>query len=94
MEDFRGPSGAREAVRQWQQIFPGLTIEISEFINPDGPDVLCIGRVTGDAAASGVHVDMDLAFQLKVVDGTAVEIGLFSASRGEALEAVGTGVRE
>jgi hypothetical protein len=88
MEDFRGPSGAREAVRQWQQSFPGLTIEMSELINPDGPDVLCVGRATGDGVVSGAHVDLDLMFRLKVIDGTAVELSL-SNNRAEALEAVG-----
>jgi hypothetical protein len=87
MEDFRGPSGASEAVRHWQQSFPGLKSEMLEFINSDGPDVLCLGRLTGDGAASGVHVGQDLVLRIKVVDGMAVEASL-SNSRAEALEAV------
>jgi len=88
METFRGPAGAEEAVKQWHQSFPDLRYEMSEFINPDGPHVLCVGRLTGGGAISGANVMQELMFSIKIVDGYAVELSL-SNDRADALEAVG-----
>ena len=88
MENFRGPQGAQEALRQWREMFPDLDVEMAEFINPDGADVVCAGRIAGGGATSGAAVALELFFSLKVVGGMAVKLR-FSNSRAEALEAVG-----
>ena len=88
MEDFRRPEGAEQALRQWREIFPGLKLEMSEFINPDGTDVLCIGRAAGGGASSGAAVNLEIALAIKVIDGMAVELSM-TRSKPEALKAVG-----
>jgi hypothetical protein len=52
METFRGREGAEEALGQWRQSFPDLQIQMFEFINPEGPSVLCIGPAVGEGAGA------------------------------------------
>ena len=88
METFSGRSGAEAALRQWRESFPDLDLEMAEFINPDGPNVVCVGRLVGGGATSGATVALQLVFTITVVGGMAVGLRL-SDSKREALEAVG-----
>jgi hypothetical protein len=66
-----------------------MQFEMTEFLNPNDTEMLCIGSGTGVGAASGATVTgNEFVFCVKVIDGMAVELSI-SESKSKALEAAG-----
>ena len=88
LETFRGRSGWERGLGSFVDSFAGLPLVMEEWVDPGDDQVLCIGRARAEGVASGVPVERDLAFQLRVERGMATYARLYE-TKDEALEAVG-----
>jgi ketosteroid isomerase-like protein len=84
---FRGHDGVREMLRDLNEAFGEMHIEISE-IRDLGDGLVAIGRTRGRGKASGAETEMPLAFVTEVKNGKTISIRAFLDHK-EALAAAG-----
>jgi ketosteroid isomerase-like protein len=82
---YRGPEGAREALRDLFDSFAELHLEISE-VRDLGDRVLAHGRMRGRGTESGVEIESPWAYLLEFRNGKAIWVRAF-LDPGEALGA-------
>ena len=75
--DFRGHEGVREMLRDLNEGFDEIQIEISEFEDL-GDRVLAIGRTHVHGGASGAHLQMPMAFVAEFKDGRATSMRAYT----------------
>jgi ketosteroid isomerase-like protein len=85
---YRGRGGWEEGIREWFASFQDSVLELREFIRPGGAEVVCVGDITGRGAESGIPVEREMAFLIRVENGMAVHGRLYD-TKAEALEALG-----
>jgi ketosteroid isomerase-like protein len=83
---FRGREGVRRFWDEWHSVWD-LTVEVSE-IRDLGDTVLTIGRNRARGSASGVNLDVRMAYVGEVEDGLIRRLRAYH-DPDEALEAVG-----
>jgi ketosteroid isomerase-like protein len=84
---FRGHDGVREMLRDLNEAFGEIHIEISE-IRDLGDRLVAIGRNRARGKESGAETETPLAFVTEVKNGKAISIRAFLDPK-EALEAAG-----
>jgi ketosteroid isomerase-like protein len=84
---FRGHDGVREMLRDLNEAFDEIQIEMSE-IRDLGDGLVAIGRTRTRGKASGVETETPLAFVTEVRNGKTISIQAYLDPR-QALEAVG-----
>ncbi len=88
MGNYTGPQAWGDALMALLEAFPGLKLELREFIDLDGTRFLAIGDFGVRGRGSGVDIRAEIALEVQTGDGMAIAGRLFS-SRKEALQAVG-----
>jgi len=89
---FRGHDGVREMLRDLNDAFDEIQIEMSE-IRDLGDGLVAIGRTRTRGKASGVETDTPLAFVTEIRNGKTISIQAYLDPR-QALEAVGLSERD
>ena len=84
---FRGHDGVREMLRDLNEAFGEIRIEVSE-IRDLGDGLVAIGRTRTRGKASGVETDTPLALVTEIRNGKTISIQAYLDPR-QALEAVG-----
>jgi ketosteroid isomerase-like protein len=84
---FRGHDGVREMLRDLNEAFDKIHIEISE-IRDLGDRLVAIGRTHTRGKASGVETDTPLAFVTELKNGKTILLRAYLDPK-QALEAVG-----
>jgi ketosteroid isomerase-like protein len=84
---FRGHDGVREMLRDLNEAFDEIQIEMSE-IRDLGDGLVAIGRTRTRGKASGVETETPLAFVTEVRNGKTTLVQAYLDPR-QALEAVG-----
>jgi ketosteroid isomerase-like protein len=84
---FRGHDGVREMLRDLNEAFGEIRIEMSE-IRDLGDGLVAIGRTRTRGKASGVETDTPLALVTEIRNGKTISIQAYLDPR-QALEAVG-----
>jgi ketosteroid isomerase-like protein len=84
---FRGHDGVREMMRDLNEAFGEIHIEISE-VRDLGDRLVAIGRIRTRGKASGAKTETPLAFVTKVKNGKAILLRAYLDPK-KALEAVG-----
>jgi ketosteroid isomerase-like protein len=85
---YEGIDGARRFLREWGETWDDWKIEVEEYLDAGGDEVVTILRQSGSAKSSGLRVDMDLAQVWTVRAGKQVRMRMY-ASPEEALEVAG-----
>ena len=85
---YHGRDGWQAALSEWLDAFDVPSLEMTEFLDPGGGQVLCVGTVGGAVKGTGVPIENKLYFLVRVEDGMAVRGRLYE-SKQDALEAVG-----
>ena len=83
----RGIAAIRRQFDRWHEVYPDLCVEIQE-VRANGDYVFLWVRQTGQGAASGVPIDMQMAHVYTMRDGKAARLVEY-LDRDEALEAAG-----
>lgn len=90
--DDHGPIVGRDAMRayiaEWYEMFDGFAIAVEDLIDAGEGLVLTVYRISGQAKASGVPVDMTVATIWTIRDGKIVR-GREYLTTDEALRAAG-----
>jgi len=89
---FRGHDGVREMLRDLNDAFDEIQIEMSE-IRDLGDGLVAIGHTRTRGKASGVETDTPLAFVTEIRNGKTISIQAYLDPR-QALEAVGLSERD
>ena len=84
---FRGHDGVREMLRDLNEAFGEIHIEISE-IRDLGDRLVAIGRTRARGKASGADVESPIAFITEFTNGKAISIRAYLDPK-EALQAAG-----
>jgi ketosteroid isomerase-like protein len=84
---FRGHQGVRKMLRDLNEAFAEIHIEMSEFRDL-GDGLVAIGRTRTRGKASGAEMDRPLAFVTEIRDGKTISIRAY-LDRQDALEAAG-----
>jgi ketosteroid isomerase-like protein len=84
---FRGHDGVRRMLKDLNEAFGDIQMEISE-IRDLGDRVVAIGRSRGRGGASGAEVEMPIAFVTEFKNGKAFRLRAYLDPE-DALEAVG-----
>ena len=84
---FRGHDGAREAMRQFWEVFSETHFEVSE-IRDLGDQALAIGTMRARGAESGAEIASPWAWLVRSKNGKATSIRAFT-DPAEAIEAAG-----
>ena len=84
---FRGHAGVRKMIRDLNETFAEVHIEMSEFRDL-GHGLVAFGRTRNRGKASGVETETPLALVTEIRDGKTISIRAF-LDREEALEAAG-----
>jgi uncharacterized protein len=83
----RGIGAIRRQFDRWHEVYPDLCVEIQE-VRANGDCVSVWVRQTGQGAASGVPIDIQMAHVYTMRDGKAGRLVEY-LDRDEALEAAG-----
>ena len=83
----RGIGAIRKQFDRWHEVYPDLRVEIQE-VKANGDYVFLWVRLTGQAAASGIPIDMEMAQVYTMRNGKAARLVEY-LDRADALEAVG-----
>lgn len=84
---FRGHDGAREAIRQFWEVFSETHFEVSE-IRDLGDQALAIGTMHARGAENGAEIESSWAWLVRSKKGKATSIWVFT-DPAEAIEAAG-----
>jgi ketosteroid isomerase-like protein len=84
---FRGHAGVRKMIRDLDETFAEVHIEMWEFRDL-GDGLVAFGRTRNRGKASGVETETPLALVTKIRDGKTISIRAY-LDRDEALEAAG-----
>jgi uncharacterized protein len=84
---FRGHEGVRKMLRDLDEAFAEIHIEVSEFRDL-GDGLVAIGSTRTRGKASGAEMERPLAFVTEIRDGKTISVRAF-LDRDEALEAAG-----
>jgi ketosteroid isomerase-like protein len=84
---FRGHNGVRRMLRDLNETFAEVHIEMWEFRDL-GDGVVAVGRTRNRGRASGVETETPLALVTEITDGKTISIRAY-LDREEALEAAG-----
>ncbi len=84
---FRGHDGVREMLRDLNEVFGEIHIEISE-IRDLGDRLVAIGRTRTRGKTSGAETEMPLAFVTQIRNGKTISLRAYNDPK-QALEAAG-----
>jgi ketosteroid isomerase-like protein len=84
---FRGHDGVRKMIRDLNQAFSEIHIEITE-IRDLGDRLVAIGRTRARGKASGAETDTPLALVTEIKNGKTISVRAYLGPK-EALEAAG-----
>jgi ketosteroid isomerase-like protein len=85
---YEGLDGARQFVSEWGETWDDWQVEVEEYIDAGGDEVVVIVRQSGSAKSTGLRVDMHLGQVWTVRDGRQAWMRMY-ASPEEALGAAG-----
>ena len=93
LETFRGRDACREGWRWFSEAFPGVQLELHEYIDAPGGRFVCLHSFEGEGATSGIRtaelgpgVPIQCVYTIR--HGMIIRIETFT-SKAEALEAAG-----
>jgi hypothetical protein len=85
---YHGREGWRTGLSDWLEAFDAPRLEMNEFIDPGGKQVLCVGTISGKVKGTEVPIERDLYFVVWVEDGMAARGRVYDGEQ-DALEAMG-----
>ena len=85
---YHGHAGVRDYLGRLGEVFEQRRVEPVDLIDIDGDRVISVIRIIGRSEKFETDLDAEWAWLIKMRDGKAVEVGLFTG-RSQALEAAG-----
>jgi ketosteroid isomerase-like protein len=87
-KSYIGRTAAREAVEDWPRDWEDFRVELTEITDLADEFVLSVGRNRGRGRTSGVPVDVEVFYVIRIREGKMARMAMF-LDRSEALKAVG-----
>ena len=85
---YHGHAGVRDYLGRLGEVFEQRRVEPVDLIDIDGDRVISVIRIIGRSEKFETDLDAEWAWLIKLRDGKAVEVRLFTG-RSQALEAAG-----
>ena len=86
--NYRGHAGVRDYLGRLGAVFPERRAEPLDVIDVDAERVISVVRLIARSEKFGTEIDAEWAWLIKVRDGKAMEVWMFT-DRSQALEAAG-----